>query len=1219
MLFACLSAAAAEAPVPDLVIQEFLAVNGTGLRDADGETSDWIELYNSGNSPVALADWALTDDPEEPLRWRLPDGSLDPGEFLVVFASGKDRRDPAGDWHTNFRLDGDGEYLALIRVDSLAPSSEFSPAFPAQRRDISFGLPPETPESYTFLTQPTPGKANTGGFDGWVADTKFSPDRGYFSEPFELTLTTATAGATIHFTLDGSLPSESHGEVYSGRIPISRTTVVRAMAFKAGLRSTDVDTQTYLFPADIIRQPALPVGFPMRWAGVIADYAMDPRIVDAAGETDLIAALHSLPVLSIVTDRQNLFDPQTGIYANPEEHGVAWERPASLEWFGTNVTDSFQVNCGLRIQGGWFRGRNNTRKHSFRVLFKEAYGSDKLRRDFFDEPDAVKEFDTLVFRAGANDGYSWDAARDTEQFLRDEFGRRLQLAMGHPAPRGRFAHLFLNGLYWGLYNPCERPNEDFSASYLGSTPESWDAINSGEVKSGSLSAWNTMLARIRGLNGLADYRRLQGLYPDGSRDPQSPAWLDAPNYIDYILLNLWGGNWDWPHKNYWFGRLQNASESTGFKFYTWDFENTMGNNRDRSPLNMQAPRNNEGVGQPHALLTSFPEYRLDFADRVQRHFFNDGVLTPEALAKRYQSLANQIESAILAESARWGDDHHNVPQDIDDWRRERNWILQTYLPRRTGIVLDQLRQAGLYPSLPAPAFDPPAGTVSEPAAVSLSAPEGTVYFTRDGSDPRLPAEAQNSSRTSVVSAAASKRVLIPSSANGGAFLNGEWTGGAEPFDDTAWREGNGGVGYDNNSQYLPLINLNVHSEMNGKNTSAFVRIPFSFDPAAVPEADYLGLRMQYDDGFLAYLNGIAIASANAPDSPTWNDSAIRQNDDAAAVNFQEFDVSASLNQLQPGDNILALHGLNERLASSDFLLNAELVIDSRPTAEIAPQAESYSTPIPVADTLHLKARAFNGTIWSALSEAWFLTGTPRLILTEINYHPAPPTAAETAAGYDDANDFEFLEMMNAGDGSLDLAGVRFVAGIEFQFPTSTTSRLAPGEILVLAGNPAAFEFRYNSALPTAGPYTGRLANGGERILALNARNESLVDVTYDDSDPWPPSADGEGYTLEFRSREGDPNSPESWMASSLPGGTPGTVATSIPPGLVAVRVSAGRLEIRLHGESATLYRLEFRTSLAAGRWIPEREIEIPAGQDSLRILIDLPAGVRHRFFRLARP
>lgn len=575
-----------------------------------------------------------------------------------------------------------------------------------------------------------------------VADTRFSVDRGFYTAPFTVAITSATPEAEIRYTTDGSPPSAVSGLRYTGPIAIHRTTVLRAMALKPGLVPSNVDTQTYLFLDEIAvqnNQRAIQAGFPASWPGAAADYAMDPRITGPQASR-LLDSLRSLPSALISTSVSNLFDPASGIYANPERSGSAWERPVSVEWLDQNGQSEFQVNCGLRIQGGYFRGRSVTQKHSFRLLFKAEYGDGKLRRELFAERGAAREFDTLVLRAGANDGYSWDAAKDTEQFTRDEFGRRLQLAMGHPAPHGRFVHLYLNGLYWGLYNLTERPNEDFSATHFGGQSEEWDSINSGDVKNGDLEAWNDFLNLARQADSSAGYRRLQGQDPSGARHPAYPVYLDAPNYIDYMILNMWGGNWDWPYKNYWFGRRRTV-DSTGFKFYLWDFENTMGNNRGRSPTNMVSPPAgyaNSGVGVPHYYLQNNPDYRLDFADRVQRYFFHGGLLTPPVLTNRYRLLADQVERAIIAESARWGDDHHSPPQDLSDWFRERDWILNVYLPIRSQIVLQQFRAAGLYPDISAPVFSQPGGLVPPGFSLVLqhTNPSGTILYTLDGSDPR---------------------------------------------------------------------------------------------------------------------------------------------------------------------------------------------------------------------------------------------------------------------------------------------------------------------------------------------------------------------------------------------------------------------------------------------------------------------------------------------------
>ncbi len=239
---------------------------------------------------------------------------------------------------------------------------------------------------------------------------------------------------------------------------------------------------------------------------------------------------------------------------------------------------------------------------------------------------------------------------------------------------------------------------------------------------------------------LGDYQRLKGLNSDGTRHLAFPEYFDATNYIDYMLVNIWGGNWDWPNKNFWFGRHR-GGQAGGFKFYLWDFENTMGNNRDRSPLNMVSPRPDIAgywVGEPHAQLQRLEEYRMEFADRVQKHFFNGGALAPESLIARYRALASGVEPAIIAETARWGDDNWPSPQDLADWQRERDWIVGTYLPQRTGVVLEQLRTAGLFPALAAPTARPAGGSVTRTTPIQLSAAAPELFYTTNGVDPRLP-------------------------------------------------------------------------------------------------------------------------------------------------------------------------------------------------------------------------------------------------------------------------------------------------------------------------------------------------------------------------------------------------------------------------------------------------------------------------------------------------
>ena len=213
------------------------------------------------------------------------------------------------------------------------------------------------------------------------------------------------------------------------------------------------------------------------------------------------------------------------------------------------------------------------------------------------------------------------------------------------------------------------------------------------------------------------------------------------NYVDYIALNAWAGNWDWPWNNYWAGRNRDPATTSGFQFFNWDVENIMGNNRARSDVDAtvldQDFSGSENAGQPHLYLLANADYRMLFADRVHKLMFNGGLLTPARLIERYSALASHVERAMVAESARWGDMHHtSSPLTLADWRNGRDWILNTYLPQRNSYVLNELKSHNLYPNVVAPTFNQHGGHVASGFDLSISAPAGTIWYTLDGSDPR---------------------------------------------------------------------------------------------------------------------------------------------------------------------------------------------------------------------------------------------------------------------------------------------------------------------------------------------------------------------------------------------------------------------------------------------------------------------------------------------------
>ncbi|MFT4638329.1 MAG: hypothetical protein ACI8T1_001649 [Verrucomicrobiales bacterium] len=162
-----------------------------------------------------------------------------------------------------------------------------------------------------------------------------------------------------------------------------------------------------------------------------------------------------------------------------------------------------------------------------------------------------------------------------------------------------------------------------------------------------------------------------------------------------------------------------------------------------------------------------------------------------------------------------------------------------------------------------------------------------------------------------------------------------------------------------------------------------------------------------------------------------------------------------------------------------------------------------------------------------------------LVISEIMYHPASPSAAEIEAGFTSQDEFEFIELQNVSDSPIDLTGVRFTRGIDYDFPEGTL--LEAGGYLVLVENAEAFASRY-PGITAKGVYSGQLRNSGETIRLRAVDDRLIQEFSYNDADPWPSSADGEGRSLVLTgpADKPDPDLPESWAASSAAGGSPGT-------------------------------------------------------------------------------
>ncbi len=552
---------------------------------------------------------------------------------------------------------------------------------------------------------------------------KITPGRGFYDAPTRVTITSDIPGGDIRYTTNGTLPTAT-STPYTVPVEITGTTVLRVTVWKDGVQSAYVETHTYIFLDDVLKQSPdgkPPAGWPATWGANLVDYGMDPDVVtDPRYAGTIKNDLKTIPTMALTMKLEDLFDRVTGIYANPTKDTVLWERPGSIEYILPAGKPGYQINAGVRIRGGYSRKIENP-KHAFRLFFRREYGDSSLKYPAFG-PTGAKEFDKFDLRCAQN--YSWSLHGDPRGiFLRDQFSRDTQLDMGQQGERGEFVHLYINGQYWGLYNTDERASADYGVSYWGGKGADWDVIKVDRAKAfsiyatdGDMMAW-TRLFNVARLGPFDDalFFKMQGMKPDGTRDMAMENLVDVTNLIDYMLIIFWTGNFDAPVSRFLgpdlkpnnFSALRDRNGSAGFRFMAHDSEHTLLDVND----NRLGPYRAGDVGglissNPGWVfwkLVQAPEFKKRLTERVKLHFFGDGALTPAQVLARFNKRKVEIDRAVVGESARWGDALRPAPMmpltRDDDWIVEVNRVVDTYLPVRTQIVLNQLKAKGWVPGL----------------------------------------------------------------------------------------------------------------------------------------------------------------------------------------------------------------------------------------------------------------------------------------------------------------------------------------------------------------------------------------------------------------------------------------------------------------------------------------------------------------------------------------
>jgi len=1124
-----------------LIISEFKAINEAEQPTiVQGKTvyPDWIELQNRGTTTVNLGGWRLTDDPCDLAKWTLPAVQLASGAFFVVYASGIQQedhpenwpyKDTAGAYHTNFSLSSEGEYLALVSPDGEVVHEYGSRAdgvgYPPQRFDLSYGIFGNQPQYFIVAT---PNLINIPGFTAVSEPPAFSKDSGTYSGSFFLELASPSPTAEIRYTLDGQTPTTASLK-YTAPIPISGTREILARAYEPGRMPSEVVSRTYIALAN-----------------------------------DVLNFSSDLPLVIIDTGRQSVNTTYRLVRSAFIDRGADGR---------ARITDQpdYAGRGGMKRRG---RSTLGAAKGSYGF---EVWDENNLDRkvSIFGLPG---ESDWILYAP-----FSFDRA-----LINNAFMHALSNQIGRYSVRTRFVEVYLNtnddivsaGDYVGLYifmekikrgddrvdieklEPWESTEPRISGGYMLKIDRPDDGDRGFRTARGNPTYGDGTLcyvdpkeseitaAQSAWIRGYLDNFET-ALYGSNFSDPATgyAKYIDVASWIDHNLLNMLAMNVDALRLSTHFHKNREGKLEMG---PLWDFDRSL-NSTDGRDDNPQSWR---GTGD----ATDYHKYvwwnRL-FEDSnfwqkyIDRWFvLRQGPFSTTGLNATIDGMADEIREAQVRNYAKWtsaGPRYGGFQGEINQlkqWLQTRStWIDNQFVAPPQILPTGSHTEAGV------------TVTLTNPRAV------GTLYYTLDGSDPRPAGVAPGTIETvTLVTENAAKRVLVPTGP-----ISDAWKSDLR-FDDSSWISGAGGVGYERDSGYQNYFGIDVGDQMYNRNASCLIRVPFvvSRDLTTLGK---LTLKVRYDDGFVAYLNGVEIGRALFSGEPTWNSTAYSTHADFEATTFEEFNITAYAGLLWQGQNLLAIQAMNSPVNSSDFLLSVELeaAMASLPGGnQMSNAARLYTGPFAVTESTQVKARVLVASNpyspWSGLAQAVFTIGPKpeNLKMNEIMYNP------------DKAPDAEYVELLNVGDSPLTLYdAIRSVAwrftdnpddpAIDVLFPADPPVTVAPGECILLVRNVAAFNavFSVPDGVQIFEWGNGRLANSGDTIQISSPGDEGFDGkrqwiaadrVTYSDGshpenfasgvDSWPTKADGKGMALSRIDPRADGNDPANWQAAvPSPGAT----------------------------------------------------------------------------------
>ncbi len=673
----------------DLIINEFMALNESILEDEDGDFSDWIEIYNASSNPVLLENWFLTDDPDDLKKWDFPELALPANQYLLVFASGKNRNNVEGFLHVNFRLDSDGEYLALVRPDGLTIEHEYLPE--KQFIDVSFGISdPQDATLSRHLFSATPGESNESLLPERTGPPGFSKEGGTFLLPFQLELTTELEGAFVRYTLDQSIPNEN-STIFNRPVSINRTTQIRARVYKSGLPPGPIVTRTFQFLGPDVRNFS-----------------------------------SNLPVVVV-----DLFGARTVSGNSPRTAYMAIYEP------GEGRTDlksvpNLESRIGIRVRGS---SSTNRPKQSYAVESWDEFDDD---RDI--GPLGMPEDSDWILYGP----YNFDRALVRNPFVYEQSNQ-----IGRYAVRTRFVELFLNnedGIlenedYHGVYvwmEKIKRHSDRVDVERL--LPEHRDEP---EISGGYIVKIDRLDPGDSGFNGgrqlmafvypkeenitRSQRNWLRGYFDEFNRalrsvqftDPENgyAKFIDVDSWIDHHIINEFTKNPDAFRLSAYMFIRRNGLIETG---PAWDFDRTLGPDDDARAANPVGWSSAFYFGWWSRLFND-PNFWQRYVDRWTE--VRQGVYSTENMFEIIDSMRGELTEASKRNFNRW-----SGLIGGRGWGAEINQ-LKSWVERRGDWMDSQ------FPIPPVIAED--SAVVQSGFTVNISADSVNGFYTLDGSDPRL--------------------------------------------------------------------------------------------------------------------------------------------------------------------------------------------------------------------------------------------------------------------------------------------------------------------------------------------------------------------------------------------------------------------------------------------------------------------------------------------------